>query len=307
MKAICFDIEATDRGEMLELSMFSYPEKKEAYHSYYKPVKSKEWKTTEAIHHITPAMVADAPRFASERSKVQELIDACELIVGFAIDNDLRYLRGAGVNIPEKKPVLDVRDLVYMVKGKECDLRYGTVPSLSKCAQMAGLDFTEESDAHSATNDTLATLDLLDALLQASGHKLDARLLNDLDACLEEAREEQLRLSARGVLRLVPAPAASTRSRTTTWTRTRPRWPTASWPYRSTAATWPSTSCEQCSTSARTRGGLCTTSCARLTSTVFSATRMSTTPSRSSSTATSTGRGGIATTWISMSSEQASR
>lgn len=206
MKAICFDIEATDRGEMLELSMFSYSEKKEAYHSYYKPVKSKEWKTTEAIHHITPAMVADAPRFASERSKVQELIDACELIVGFAIDNDLRYLRGAGVNIPEKKPVLDVRDLVYMVKGKECDLRYGTVPSLSKCAQMAGLDFTEESDAHSATNDTLATLDLLDALLQASGHKLDARLLNDLDACLEEAREEQLRLSARGVLRLVPAP-----------------------------------------------------------------------------------------------------
>ena len=35
MKAICFDIEATDRGEMLELSMFSYPEKKETYHSYY--------------------------------------------------------------------------------------------------------------------------------------------------------------------------------------------------------------------------------------------------------------------------------
>ena len=152
------------------------------------------------------ALLGWNPGTEQELFSMQELIDACELIVGFAIDNDLRYLRGAGVNIPEKKPVLDVRDLVYMVKGKECDLRYGTVPSLSKCAQMAGLDFTEESDAHSATNDTLATLDLLDALLQASGHKLDARLLNDLDACLEEAREEQLRLSARGVLRLVPAP-----------------------------------------------------------------------------------------------------
>lgn len=206
MKAICFDIEATDRGEMLELSVFEYPEKRESYHSYYKPLNSKEWKTTEAIHHITPAMVTDAPRFDAERKRVQALIDACDMIVGFAIDNDLRYLRNARVKISDKKPVLDVRDFFFMVKGNECGVKYGSVPSLSKCAVMVGMDFIEETDAHSATNDTLATLDLLDVLLSESGRSLNFDLLDDLRVCLEEAREARLRENAHGILRLVPGP-----------------------------------------------------------------------------------------------------
>lgn len=204
MKAICFDIEATDLGEMLELSVFSYPDKKEIYHSYYHPVRSKEWKTTEAIHHITPAMVADAPQFEAEKNKVQKVVDNCDVIVGFAVGNDLRYLRHAGINIAQNKKVIDVRDLFGLVKGREFGIEYDSAPSLSKCASLVGMDFAEETDAHSATNDTLATLNLLDVLLDCEKSQLNMQFIADVQKRLEEAHEQKLRELARGVIRFIP-------------------------------------------------------------------------------------------------------
>lgn len=40
MNLISLDIEATDSGEILELSIFQYEDAKEIYHSYFKPIHS---------------------------------------------------------------------------------------------------------------------------------------------------------------------------------------------------------------------------------------------------------------------------
>lgn len=205
MKVICFDIEATDNGEILELSVFNYPAKKEIYHSYFKPEKAKEWRNTEQIHHITPLMVADAPRFKSDRKRIQKLIDSADIIVGFAVDNDLRYLYNSGINFKEKIPVLDVRDLFWVVKGKECGLEFGNVPKLTKCAELVGMDFAEETDAHSATNDTLATLRLMEHLLKDYNNaKVDVALCTAIRKKLEADHEEVMERNAKGVIRLQP-------------------------------------------------------------------------------------------------------
>lgn len=205
MNIICFDIEATDNGEILELSVFSYPGNNEIYHSYFKPVKAKEWKTTEQIHHITPLTVASAPRFSDESKKIQAVISSCDMITGFAIENDLRYLRNAGIHIDKKIPTVDVRDLFWVSRGKEYGLTFGSVPRLSKCAEMAGLDFDEQEDAHSATNDTLATLKLFELLInEYNGGKADVALCRRIERQMDIDREEMMRVNARGIISLQP-------------------------------------------------------------------------------------------------------
>lgn len=205
MNVICFDIEATDNGEMLELSVFSYPAMEEIFHSYFHPDKAREWPTTERIHHITPQMVASSPRFTEKKTGVQKLIDESDLIIGFAVDNDLRYLRRAGINISQKKPVIDVRDMFMMVYGRHFEIAYGAVPRLAKCAELIGLSFTEEEDAHSATNDTRATLQLFDRLLKEhNGGTLTPTLPKEIGVCMDEMHEEMLRHNAKGALRLIP-------------------------------------------------------------------------------------------------------
>lgn len=111
-------------------------------------------------------------------------MDNCDVIVGFAVGNDLRYLRHAGINIAQNKKVIDVRDLFGLVKGREFGIEYDSAPSLSKCASLVGMDFAEETDAHSATNDTLATLNLLDVLLDCEKSQLNMQFIADVQNAL---------------------------------------------------------------------------------------------------------------------------
>ncbi|MCM1111456.1 MAG: exonuclease domain-containing protein, partial [Clostridium sp.] len=106
MKIICMDAETTDRGEMLELSVFSF-DGSEIYHHYFKPANARRWRTD--IHHITPAMVADKPTAARCLPRIQSVIDDATHILGFAVDNDIRILEHSGVRRFERKRVIEVR------------------------------------------------------------------------------------------------------------------------------------------------------------------------------------------------------
>lgn len=204
MNVICFDIEATDNGEILELSVFSYPEIKEIYHSLFLPEKAKEWPTTEKIHHITPQMVANAPLFSARRKEIQRIIDKADMIVGFALDNDLRYMKNNGIKVTGKAKI-DTRELFLVAKGEEFGMEYGSAPRLAKCAELMGLDFSETEDAHSATNDTRATLQLLKLLLKDyNGNRLTTDLPTRIETRMEQLYQEQLKKNAHGVLRLQP-------------------------------------------------------------------------------------------------------
>lgn len=169
MKTLCLDIEAADNGEMLELSIIAYEEENQVYHSYFKPARTRSWPNSERVHHISPAKVRSAPSFIKERKKIQCLLDGADAIMGFAVDNDLKYLRDSGILIPEGKAIVEVQQWFWMHAGKGLGYAIDAVPRLSKCAEHLNLDFDEENDAHSATNDTLMTIKLMKRVMLGAG------------------------------------------------------------------------------------------------------------------------------------------
>ena len=207
MNLICLDIEATDNGEMLELSVINRSDLSTAYHSYFRPPTARTWPNSQAVHHITPEMVKDSPSVRKERSAIRRIIDEADGIVGFAVDNDLRYLQGSGIDVPADKKIIDVRDWFWYYKGRHLDIEFGAVPRLAKCAGLLGFEFSEESEAHSAANDTLMTIRLFNALVEESGLDLP---LEEAIGRFEELFEEERRLyaekMAHGFISLVRTP-----------------------------------------------------------------------------------------------------
>ncbi len=204
MNLICLDIEATDNGEMLELSIIRFADKAEIYHSYYRPRRAKRWRTD--IHHITPSMVKDAPRLAKEKANIQRIINEADGIIGFAVNNDLTYLKKNGITIPNGKNIIDVQKWYWLYKGKHEGMDLGTLPGLAKCAQICGMNFSEETDAHSATNDTLATISILEHVLQDNSiAEISDNVLNEFRKKFDEAKAEHTRNAARGIITLHPA------------------------------------------------------------------------------------------------------
>ncbi|MDE6740909.1 MAG: 3'-5' exonuclease [Muribaculaceae bacterium] len=207
MNLICLDIEATDNGEMLELSIINHADSRTVYQSYFHPVTARSWPNSQAVHHITPAMVKDAPTVKKERRKIQTLVNAADGIIGFAVDNDIRYLNSNDIPVREDIKVIDVRDWFWYYKGKQLDIEFGNVPRLAKCAELLGFEFSEESEAHSAANDTLMTIKLFNALLEEA--RMDLPLEKAIDR-FEELFEEERRLyaekMAHGFISLVRTP-----------------------------------------------------------------------------------------------------
>lgn len=162
MNVICLDAEFADNEELLELSVFNLAGE-EVYHSYYKPEMISDWRTD--IHHITPEMVAGDRTFAACREEVQALLDGAFALTGFAVDNDLRVLTLSGIKGLEKKPVIDVKDMYWLQRGRGEGMSPFTVPSLLVCSNSLGLEFLE-TEAHSASADTGATLRSFNLLME---------------------------------------------------------------------------------------------------------------------------------------------
>ena len=161
MNIICLDAEFADNEELLELSAFNL-EGKEVYHSYYRPVNIKTWRTD--IHHITPEMVAHERTFAQCRREVQQLLDNAFALTGFAVGNDMRVLTRSGIEGLEEKRVIDVKDMYWYLRGRGEEMSPFAVPSLLVCSNALGLEFSED-EAHSASADTEATLKCFNLLL----------------------------------------------------------------------------------------------------------------------------------------------
>lgn len=200
---ICIDAEFTEGDEMLELSAYSL-DGVEVYHSYYRPVRAREWRTD--IHHITPEMVRDEMPFGQKRREVETLLSAADAITGFAVDNDLRILRRNGVNGLDELRVIDVRDMFWYMHGRNKEMNPFSVPSLLVCANELGLDFGAD-EAHSASADTEATLRCFNHLM--SEFNTDGLGLDDavtaLAEAIEEARADFVRESSRGFVKVLKA------------------------------------------------------------------------------------------------------
>ncbi|MDE6533501.1 MAG: 3'-5' exonuclease [Muribaculaceae bacterium] len=201
MNIICLDAEFADNEELLELSAFNLAGE-EVYHSYYRPENIREWRTD--IHHITPGMVAGEKSFAARREEVQNMLDSAYALTGFAVENDIRVLTRSGIRGLEEKPVLDVKDIYWLLKGREEGMSPFAVPSLLVCANSLGLEFSED-EAHSASADTEVTLRCFNMLLEEYAAKTSLSgeaLVRKLMESIADAKADFIEAGARGFVKV---------------------------------------------------------------------------------------------------------
>ena len=166
MHIACLDTESTSTGkynEILELAIFS-ARGELVLNSLYKPRKNRRWPHSEKIHGISPEMVQDKPHFQDNLRKIQKIFDRSDMVLGFALTNDIQLLEKSGVTGLAPERCMDVRDLFWAVYGEELGMDFFHVPSLVKCAEHCGYEW--EEDAHSAAADAKATLFCYDVLMK---------------------------------------------------------------------------------------------------------------------------------------------
>ncbi len=167
-KIICFDAEFANL-EILELSVYAdtlpaSESPREIFHSLFKPENEHRWPGSQRVHHISPQMVRHSPFFRRHRAEIQKMIDTADCLVGFAIENDIEALRREGVEIPIDKPVIDVRDLHWLVEGMQKGVELDARKGLAVTAEELGVEFSDQ-DAHGASYDTVKTLECFRLLI----------------------------------------------------------------------------------------------------------------------------------------------
>ena len=201
MHIACLDTESTSTGkfnEILELAIYS-ARGELILNSLYKPKRNRRWPHSERVHGISPLMVQDKPHFQDCLRKIQKIFDRSQMVLGFALDNDIRILEQSGVTglVPEK--CLDVRELFWGVYGDELAMDFYHVPSLIKCAEFCGYVW-EEGSAHSAAADAKATLYCYEVLMRKFIQKYD---LCQLPEGQEKLTDEQIYLGWRRLQEMV--------------------------------------------------------------------------------------------------------
>ena len=122
MNIIAFDIEATEADEILELSIISYPDMTELYHSYFAPPVSKRWPKTVGVHNITQEMVGGAPTFNEERDKISEIINSADIFIGHDISCDFKFLEANGIDIPATRREIDTQQYFALLNENNPDI-----------------------------------------------------------------------------------------------------------------------------------------------------------------------------------------
>ena len=201
MHIACLDTESTSTGkfnERLELAIYSARGELRR-NSLYKPKRNRRWPHSERVHGISPLMVQDKPHFQDCLRKIQKIFDRSQMVLGFALDNDIRILEQSGVTglVPEK--CLDVRELFWGVYGDELAMDFYHVPSLIKCAEFCGYVW-EEGSAHSAAADAKATLYCYEVLMRKFIQKYELCQLPDEQ---EKLTDEQIYLGWRRLQEMV--------------------------------------------------------------------------------------------------------
>lgn len=187
MYIACLDTESTSTGrfnEILELSIYS-ARGELILNSLYKPKRNRRWPYSEKVHGISPLMVQDKPYFQNCLRKVQKIFDRSQMILGFALENDIKILEQSGVTGLTKDRCLDVREMFWAVYGDELDMDFYHVPSLVKCAEFCGYVW-EKGSAHAAAADAKATLYCYEVLMRELLRKCQLCQPPDMDTRLTD-------------------------------------------------------------------------------------------------------------------------
>ena len=157
---ICFDCETTGFSsgifdELLQIAIVG--SNGNEWMTYIKPDKKKTWANAEAVHHISPSMVQNAPSAREVMKALQPYFNEATTIIGHNIAFDIRFVERTGLNLENKR----IWDTFEFFKS---DIPEGK-HKLEMAVEAYCTDFKEEylNGAHDALTDTRATMRVFEA------------------------------------------------------------------------------------------------------------------------------------------------
>lgn len=199
-KVIVFDTETTGlnpygNDEILQIAILN-GNGEELFNSYIKPDMRKTWTKAAEINGITPKMVKDAPHFDDVKEEIQNIFNNADVIIGYNVEFDLRFVMASGITIKKNVAIFDVMQEYAVARGVK-DGYYGDFKwcKLEQCARAYKFKY----EAHNAVEDSKATLHCYNSLLK------DDRYLDIINQNKKETErrkeeiarvEEQRRLEA---------------------------------------------------------------------------------------------------------------
>lgn len=157
---IVIDTETTGlyagEDEILQLSIISENGEK-LFDSYFRPLH-KTWQEAQAVNHIFPEMVADAPCIVDRAAEIQRLINSADKIIGYNTYFDVNFISAAGLIIPERAEIIDIMPMFAEIFG-EWSENHGDYKwqKLTTCAEYYRFDWSSMK-AHDSLADCFATL-----------------------------------------------------------------------------------------------------------------------------------------------------
>jgi DNA polymerase-3 subunit epsilon len=129
------------------------------YNSYFKP-HATSWPEAEAVNHISPQMVADAPAISDEIDTISAILSSAKTIIGYNPYFDLDFFRYNGIIVARNTEVIDVMERFAPIYGEWDEVHESYYwKSLQTCANYYGYDWNGDTDqAHDSLADCRATL-----------------------------------------------------------------------------------------------------------------------------------------------------
>ena len=196
-KIIVFDTETTGlnpygNDEILQIAIIN-GNGEELFNSYIKPEARRTWTKASEVNGITPRMVKNSPHFSDVQDTIQDIFNNAEVIVGYNVEFDIRFINASGIKIKKNTKIFDVMKEYAVVRGVIGNYGDYSWCKLEQCASAYNYKF----DAHDALEDAKATLHCYKSLLSDKRYlniiKQNREAIERIEA--ERARAEELRLA----------------------------------------------------------------------------------------------------------------
>ena len=150
------------KDEILQLSIIDGAGA-EVYNSYFRP-GAESWNEAQAVNHIAPADVQNAPRLSSELPKICAILARATTLIGYNLPFDTDFLCESGVIIPETAERIDVMRLFAPIYGEYSEKYDGYKwQKLTTAAAFYGYEW--QGKAHDSLADCRATLHVYNKII----------------------------------------------------------------------------------------------------------------------------------------------